>query len=131
MEDMYIWAEVKKHSTADDLYLVIKNKVYDVTKFQHEHPGGGEFILDQGGTDVTELFEDAEHSDEARSILKTLQIGTIKTVPKLPATKKPTPSVDSGHVDDQMVNLRIAVLVLGALLCMTLVLYPNLGLGTA
>lgn len=38
MEDKYIWAEVKKHSTADDLYLVIKNKVYDVTKFQHEHP---------------------------------------------------------------------------------------------
>lgn len=38
MEDKYIWAEVKKHSTADDLYLVINNKVYDVTKFQHEHP---------------------------------------------------------------------------------------------
>lgn len=34
--------------------------------------------MDQGGQDVTELFDDAGHSDEARAILKTLQIGAVK-----------------------------------------------------
>lgn len=40
--------------------------------------GGPEFLLDQGGGDVTELFEDAGHSGEARSLLKKLKIGVVK-----------------------------------------------------
>lgn len=40
--------------------------------------GGPEFLLDQGGGDVTELFEDAGHSEEARSILKKLKIGVVE-----------------------------------------------------
>ena len=31
-------SEVSKHSTAEDLYLIVHGKVYNVTKFQHEHP---------------------------------------------------------------------------------------------
>jgi len=87
--------DVAQHNKSTDLYLIIDNKIYDCTQFQHEHPwaalscgisvicsdirrGGDEFLLDQGGTDVTELFEDAGHSEEARQILKTLEIGTVK-----------------------------------------------------
>ena len=35
-------------------------------------------MLDVGGQDATEAFEDVGHSDEARDILKGLQIGTLK-----------------------------------------------------
>ena len=35
-------------------------------------------MLDQGGTDVTELFEDAGHSEVARSILDRLEVGSVK-----------------------------------------------------
>ncbi|KAB8228886.1 cytochrome b5-like heme/steroid binding domain-containing protein [Aspergillus alliaceus] len=69
--------EVSGHSTTDNLYLIVDRKAYDVTGFQHEHPGGDEFLLDQGRQDVTELFEDAGHSDEVRKILETIQIGTV------------------------------------------------------
>lgn len=32
--------ELKKHTKASDAWLAIKGKVYDVTKFINEHPGG-------------------------------------------------------------------------------------------
>ena len=35
-------------------------------------------MLDVGGQDATEAFEDVGHSDEAREILQTLRIGTLK-----------------------------------------------------
>lgn len=38
MPQVYDWDEISKHSRPEDLYLVIEGKVYDVTKFQHEHP---------------------------------------------------------------------------------------------
>lgn len=32
--------ELKKHTKQSDAWLAIKGKVYDVTKFIDEHPGG-------------------------------------------------------------------------------------------
>ena len=40
--------------------------------------GGEEVLLDVGGQDATEAFEDVGHSDEAREILEGLKIGDLK-----------------------------------------------------
>ncbi|KAG0651266.1 putative cytochrome b5 [Hyphodiscus hymeniophilus] len=72
------YAEVSAHSAKKDLYLVIHDKVYDSSSFVDEHPGGEEVLLDVGGQDATEAFEDVGHSDEAREILEGLLIGTLK-----------------------------------------------------
>ena len=40
--------------------------------------GGEEVLLDVGGQDATEAFEDVGHSDEARGILQGLLIGDLK-----------------------------------------------------
>jgi hypothetical protein len=40
--------------------------------------GGEEVLLDVGGQDSTEAFEDVGHSDEAREILEGLYVGTLK-----------------------------------------------------
>jgi cytochrome b involved in lipid metabolism len=40
--------------------------------------GGEEVLLDVGGQDSTEAFEDVGHSDEAREILDGLLVGTLK-----------------------------------------------------
>jgi len=42
--------EVKKHNTKSDIWFSIGGKVYDVTKFLDEHPGGEEVLLEQAGT---------------------------------------------------------------------------------
>jgi cytochrome b involved in lipid metabolism len=47
--------EVKKHKTKKDAWIVIKNKVYDITKWIPKHPGG-EAIMKGVGKDATELF---------------------------------------------------------------------------
>lgn len=40
--------------------------------------GGEEVLLDVGGQDATEAFEDVGHSDEAREILENMLVGTLK-----------------------------------------------------
>ncbi|RJE16653.1 Cytochrome b5, partial [Aspergillus sclerotialis] len=49
--------------------------------------GGEEVLLDVGGQDATEAFEDVGHSDEAREILEGLKVGSLKRVPGDPAPK--------------------------------------------
>ena len=68
-------AEVEKHVAPDDLWLVIAGKVYDVTAFMDDHPGGGEIMLNAAGKDGTDDFEDVGHSPNAYEQLKKFYIG--------------------------------------------------------
>jgi len=86
------YAEIAEHKGKKDLYLVIHDKIYDTTAFVDEHPGGEEVLLDVGGQDATEAFEDVGHSDEAREILDGLLVGTLKRQPGDPAPKATTTS---------------------------------------
>ncbi|GJN16415.1 hypothetical protein PR202_gb03400 [Eleusine coracana subsp. coracana] len=51
----YTKEEVSKHNTRKDCWIVIKDKVYDVTPYVEEHPGG-DAILNNAGGDSTEGF---------------------------------------------------------------------------
>lgn len=42
-------AEIAKHKSPDSCWIVIHSKVYDVTKFLNDHPGGRSILLRQGG----------------------------------------------------------------------------------
>nr|UVC57375.1 PcB5 protein [synthetic construct]BAK78976.1 cytochrome b5 [Phanerodontia chrysosporium] len=70
--------ELKANSTKDNLYILLHEKVYNVTKFLDEHPGGDEVILAEAGKDATEAFEDVGHSDEARALLKDMLVGEFE-----------------------------------------------------
>ncbi|CAO0803568.1 unnamed protein product [Mucor circinelloides] len=74
---VYSLDDVSKHNTKDDLWMTIHNKVYNITEFVLEHPGGEEVLLDEAGKDATEAFEDIGHSDEAREILEKYLVGTL------------------------------------------------------
>jgi cytochrome b involved in lipid metabolism len=70
--------EVRQHDSPSDGWLVLHGKVYDVTRFIDEHPGG-EVIADYLGCDATEQFDvEFEHSNDAREMLSQYFIGTIK-----------------------------------------------------
>ncbi|XP_060693995.1 cytochrome b5 [Hemiscyllium ocellatum] len=69
--------EVKTHNSSKSTWLVIHDKVYDVTKFLEEHPGGEEVLFEQAGGDATESFEDVGHSSDAREMLKQYFIGEL------------------------------------------------------
>eukprot|EP00093_Oithona_nana_P012290 12290.XXX_527355_527904_1 [CDS] Oithona nana genome sequencing. len=78
--------------------MVIHDKVYDVTKFLDEHPGGEEILIENAGQDSTEAFEDVGHSTDAREMMKEYLLGelqesdrkgTVDTGPKSWATSAP------------------------------------------
>ncbi|RDD40073.1 Cytochrome b5 [Trichoplax sp. H2] len=69
--------EVAKHNNGQALWLIIHNKVYDVSKFMEEHPGGEEVLLEMAGKEATEAFEDVGHSTDARSMMQNYYIGDI------------------------------------------------------
>ncbi|KAG2701380.1 hypothetical protein I3843_06G038400 [Carya illinoinensis] len=75
--------EVEKHNTTKDCWLIISGKVYDVTAFMDDHPGGDEVLLSATGKDATNDFEDVGHSDSAREMMDKYYIGDIdaSTVP--------------------------------------------------
>ncbi|CAA9964909.1 L-lactate dehydrogenase [Pyrenophora teres f. maculata] len=50
-------AEVAKHSTKKDCWIVLDSKAYNVTNFLLEHPGGAPIILKNAGSDATVEFE--------------------------------------------------------------------------
>lgn len=73
----YSLQEVRKHAHADDLWMVIYNKVYDVTTFAPAHPGGGEVLFDCAGVDATAAFKDVGHSEDAFHMLLPYLIGEL------------------------------------------------------
>ncbi|CAI6010526.1 unnamed protein product, partial [Closterium sp. NIES-65] len=52
---VYSKEEVARHNKRDDCWVIIKNKVYDLTSYVDEHPGG-DAILNNAGGDATEGF---------------------------------------------------------------------------
>ena len=56
-------AEVAAHDREEDCYLIIGNertggaKVYDVTKYLDEHPGGDAVLLELAGKYADDMFE--------------------------------------------------------------------------
>lgn len=77
--------EVAKHNSAEDCWLLIEGKVYDVTGFiASGNHGGGDAIIEGCGIDSTELYNTrpmgsgTPHSDKARSFLPNFYIGDLE-----------------------------------------------------
>ena len=86
--------EASKHSSKDDCWLIIGGKVYNVTKFLDDHPGGDDVLLSSTAKDATDDFEDVGHSTTARAMMDEYYVGeidatTIPTKVKYVAPKQP------------------------------------------
>ncbi|KAK7395378.1 hypothetical protein VNO78_15930 [Psophocarpus tetragonolobus] len=87
---VYTLAQVSEHNNSKDCWLIIDGKVYNVTKFLDDHPGGDDVMLSSTGKDATDDFEDVGHSSSARAMLKDMYVGDIDPS-TLPTKVKNTP----------------------------------------
>mmetsp|Transcript_11780 Transcript_11780/g.47562 ORF Transcript_11780/g.47562 Transcript_11780/m.47562 type:complete len:134 (+) Transcript_11780:291-692(+) len=84
--------ELAKHTAYDDCWMAIQGKVYDLTKFMDDHPGGDEVLKDSAGRDATAEFDDVGHSEEAWAMMEEYYIGDFADAGKEKATPKPVAS---------------------------------------
>lgn len=73
-------AEVESHNTEKSVYVTIQTKVYDVTDFVDDHPGGGDLIMEYAGKDVEEILKDGDshpHSEAAYEVLDESLVGFV------------------------------------------------------
>jgi cytochrome b involved in lipid metabolism len=68
-------AEVSNHNTKEDCWMIIENKVYNITSWIDKHPGG-DIILSYAGLDATDVFE-AFHDESTEKWLKPFYIGDV------------------------------------------------------
>ncbi|KAI8080205.1 cytochrome b5-like heme/steroid binding domain-containing protein [Gilbertella persicaria] len=93
---LFSYEEISKHNNRADLWMVIDGKVYDITPFQDEHPGGEEVLIDEGAKDATAAFDDIGHSDDARDLLKKYYIGDVDPESKPVKVQKQNEVVSEG-----------------------------------
>ncbi|ETI25286.1 hypothetical protein G647_04661 [Cladophialophora carrionii CBS 160.54] len=73
-------AEVANHNHRKSCWIAIHGKVYDVTEFLDEHPGGAQIILKSAGQDATAEYESVHSPDLiAETLPSTAFRGTVDT----------------------------------------------------
>ncbi|KAL4303634.1 hypothetical protein GQ457_10G028570 [Hibiscus cannabinus] len=89
---LYTMQEASQHNTKDDCWVVIDGKVYDLSSYLDEHPGGDDVVLVATGKDATDDFEDAGHSESAKELMQSFCIGELDTsspiIPELEISSK-------------------------------------------
>ena len=110
--------ELQAHNSSKSCYVTIGNRVFDVTSFLDDHPGGAELILEhvqQNGHAVDEIMDDEishTHTEVAYEILEESLIGfwaddriingAVKSAK--PAEILPLPATDKGVSELSRVN---------------------------
>jgi cytochrome b involved in lipid metabolism len=119
---IYTTEEVAVHNKDSDCWIIVGNeknggqKVYDVSKYLNDHPGGPEIILDFAGKDADAMFEDIGHSATARQQLAKLYIGDLKfdaEAAKAAATKKAEEVQSRGGLNPFAVLLLLVAIAAG------------------
>ncbi|KAJ9633827.1 uncharacterized protein PV06_05668 [Exophiala oligosperma] len=109
MSKTFSLADVSSHNKADNLYIVVDEDVYDLTKFQDEHPGGKKILQRVAGKDASKQFWKYHNESILKKYKGKLQVGSLDTKkaaapPTPPATpppqekKKVVPQAESGTV---------------------------------
>ncbi|KAK8532448.1 hypothetical protein V6N13_131778 [Hibiscus sabdariffa] len=107
---VYTLADVSQHNNAKDCWLVIGGKVYNVTKFVEDHPGGEEILLSAAGKDATDNFEAVDHSRTATAMLDEFYVGDIDTS-TVPSNTKYSPP-NQPHYEQDKTSEFVAKLLL-------------------
>ncbi|KAK7428253.1 hypothetical protein QQZ08_005150 [Neonectria magnoliae] len=121
--EQFTLKQVAEHNSKENAWLIIHGQVYDVTKYQADHPGGAEVLTEAAGTDASNEFDNAGHSEDAFEVMESYCLGKLQGYEKKKAKLKPvTPipktqsstSLDQGSSISKLVNLGLFSLAVAA-----------------
>ncbi|XP_073054705.1 cytochrome b5-like [Primulina eburnea] len=110
MGKLFTLAEISEHNSKKDCWLLINGKVYDVTKFLDDHPGGDDVLLTATGKDATDDFEDVGHSSSARATMDEFFVGEIDSSTIQSKAQYTPPPKQTQPVQDKSSDLIIKLL---------------------
>mmetsp|Transcript_74356 Transcript_74356/g.174528 ORF Transcript_74356/g.174528 Transcript_74356/m.174528 type:complete len:130 (+) Transcript_74356:8-397(+) len=106
-------AELAKHDSQENCWIQIKGKVYDVSKFLADHPGGDAVLLEYAGQDATQAFDDIGHSGDAVQQLDDFLVGDVEGGYAAPAKSGSSGGSAGAGGNNTSLFLLLAVLVVG------------------
>lgn len=99
-------AEIAKHNSASNCWIIISSKVYDVTNYISIHPGGAGAITPYCGTDATTAFATKDrnpptsHSQTANDLLSAYYIGDVNQTVSQQGTQQPPANPPGANVGE-------------------------------
>ncbi|KAF7732834.1 hypothetical protein EC973_000110 [Apophysomyces ossiformis] len=90
----YTPEEVAQHNTANDCWIIVQGKVFNVTEFLNDHPGGKKVLLKVAGKDASKQFKSFHNDAIMQRVGLPMQIGVIGTAEpakEAPAQKQQQP----------------------------------------
>ncbi|KAH8700176.1 putative acyl-CoA dehydrogenase [Talaromyces proteolyticus] len=88
--------QVASKNKSDGLWVIIDEDVYDLTKFQDEHPGGKKILQRVAGKDASKQFWKYHNEGILKKYKGQLQIGSLDSkkaaAPAAPAPAAPAPA---------------------------------------
>ncbi|KAF8559210.1 hypothetical protein OG21DRAFT_1594664 [Imleria badia] len=104
----YDLAQIAQHNTTTSCWVIIRNKVYDVTDFLFDHPGGPHVIMEFGGRDATAAYVPIHPSDALdKNIAPEKHLGDLDQTSILElrqAKKNQTKTRDELRVEEAIKN---------------------------
>lgn len=105
-EDECTWkewtpAEVMQHNSAEDCWMILRGKVYNITPYLRYHPGGVNTLLKAAGSDGTALFDKFHPWVNADGILEACCVGRLAISPlssSAGSSRVNTPPTDTSPV---------------------------------
>ena len=90
----FTWEEVAKHNTETDLWVVIDDEIFDISKFVKFHPGGVAALLPYAGKEATEAFYGLHRIEVLKKYIR-FRIGKIEGSKKQSSLERYNPAAMS------------------------------------
>ncbi|KAL8376917.1 hypothetical protein RB595_007849 [Gaeumannomyces hyphopodioides] len=93
MSKTFTQSDVASHNKPNDLYIIVDGDVYDLTKFQDDHPGGKKILTRVAGKDASKQFWKYHNEGILKKFQAQLQVGSLDTKKKAEPDPAPAPVV--------------------------------------
>ncbi|KAH6997236.1 acyl-CoA dehydrogenase/oxidase [Ilyonectria destructans] len=92
MSQVFTAGDVASHNKPGDLFIIVDGDVYDVTKFQDDHPGGKKILQRVAGKDASKQFWKYHNDGILKKYQSKLLVGSLDTKPKPEPKAEPKPA---------------------------------------